>query len=71
VDNWRWQDVPFYLRTGKALAEGKLDGLLQEIEEQVEAVRRSAVDEPFPDSLSEDTSEFREQSSIERARLDA
>jgi glucose-6-phosphate 1-dehydrogenase len=20
VDNWRWQDVPFYLRTGKALA---------------------------------------------------
>lgn len=21
VDNWRWEDVPFYLRTGKALAE--------------------------------------------------
>jgi glucose-6-phosphate 1-dehydrogenase len=21
VDNWRWQDVPFYLRTGKRLAE--------------------------------------------------
>jgi glucose-6-phosphate 1-dehydrogenase len=21
VDNWRWQDVPFYLRSGKALAE--------------------------------------------------
>ena len=21
VDNWRWQDVPFYLRTGKALAQ--------------------------------------------------
>lgn len=21
VDNWRWQDVPFYLRTGKGLAE--------------------------------------------------
>ena len=20
VDNWRWQDVPFYLRTGKRLA---------------------------------------------------
>jgi glucose-6-phosphate 1-dehydrogenase len=19
VDNWRWQDVPFYLRTGKRL----------------------------------------------------
>ncbi|MDO9407403.1 glucose-6-phosphate dehydrogenase [Patulibacter sp.] len=23
VDNWRWQGVPFYLRTGKALAEGR------------------------------------------------
>lgn len=22
VDNWRWQDVPFYLRTGKCLTEG-------------------------------------------------
>jgi glucose-6-phosphate 1-dehydrogenase len=21
VDNWRWQDVPFYLRSGKAMAE--------------------------------------------------
>jgi len=21
IDNWRWQDVPFYLRSGKALAE--------------------------------------------------
>ncbi len=23
VDNWRWADVPFYLRTGKNLAEGQ------------------------------------------------
>lgn len=23
VDNWRWRGVPFYLRTGKRLAEGK------------------------------------------------
>ena len=22
VDNWRWRDVPFYLRTGKRMAEG-------------------------------------------------
>jgi glucose-6-phosphate 1-dehydrogenase len=22
VDNWRWSDVPFYLRTGKRMAEG-------------------------------------------------
>jgi len=23
IDNWRWKGVPFYLRTGKALAEGR------------------------------------------------
>ncbi len=23
VDNWRWRDVPFYIRTGKRMAEGK------------------------------------------------
>ena len=23
IDNWRWRDVPFFLRTGKRLAEGK------------------------------------------------
>jgi glucose-6-phosphate 1-dehydrogenase len=23
IDNWRWSGVPFYLRTGKALAEGR------------------------------------------------
>ncbi|RJS45647.1 glucose-6-phosphate dehydrogenase [Nocardioides cavernaquae] len=23
IDNWRWADVPFYLRTGKKLAEGQ------------------------------------------------
>ena len=21
VDNWRWQDVPFYIRTGKSMAD--------------------------------------------------
>ena len=23
IDNWRWAGVPFYLRTGKRLAEGQ------------------------------------------------
>lgn len=23
IDNWRWRDVPFYLRTGKCMAEGQ------------------------------------------------
>jgi glucose-6-phosphate 1-dehydrogenase len=29
VDNWRWQGVPFYLRSGKALAEKTSDIIIQ------------------------------------------
>jgi glucose-6-phosphate 1-dehydrogenase len=29
VDNWRWQDVPFYLRSGKAMAEKTSEIILQ------------------------------------------
>ncbi len=29
VDNWRWQDVPFYLRSGKSLAEKTSEIVLQ------------------------------------------
>ena len=29
VDNWRWQDVPFYLRTGKRLAERTSEIIIQ------------------------------------------
>ena len=29
VDNWRWQGVPFYLRTGKALAEKSTEIVIQ------------------------------------------
>ncbi|HRW10594.1 MAG TPA: glucose-6-phosphate dehydrogenase [Caldilineaceae bacterium] len=29
VDNWRWQDVPFYLRTGKRLAEKRSEIVIQ------------------------------------------
>ncbi len=29
VDNWRWQDVPFYLRSGKALSERKTQIVVQ------------------------------------------
>jgi glucose-6-phosphate 1-dehydrogenase len=29
VDNWRWQDVPFYLRTGKRLAQRVSDVVIQ------------------------------------------
>ncbi|MFQ5399312.1 MAG: glucose-6-phosphate dehydrogenase [Anaerolineae bacterium] len=29
IDNWRWQDVPFYLRSGKALAKKATEILIQ------------------------------------------
>jgi len=29
VDNWRWSGVPFYLRTGKALAETALEVIIE------------------------------------------
>jgi glucose-6-phosphate 1-dehydrogenase len=29
VDNWRWQGVPFYLRTGKSLAEHRTEIIIQ------------------------------------------
>jgi glucose-6-phosphate 1-dehydrogenase len=29
VDNWRWQGVPFYLRTGKSLAQGCAEVIVQ------------------------------------------
>ncbi len=29
VDNWRWQDVPFYLRTGKRLPEKRSEVIIQ------------------------------------------
>jgi glucose-6-phosphate 1-dehydrogenase len=29
IDNWRWQGVPFYLRTGKALAQKATEVILQ------------------------------------------
>jgi len=29
IDNWRWQDVPFYMRTGKRMAEGVSRAIIQ------------------------------------------
>jgi glucose-6-phosphate 1-dehydrogenase len=43
IDNWRWQDVPFYLRTGKCLPEQK-----SEISVQFRAVPH----QPFPPETS-------------------
>lgn len=45
VDNWRWQDVPFYLRTGKRLPR-KVS--------QVHIVFRPVPHRSFPDSAARD-----------------
>ena len=29
IDNWRWQDIPFYLRTGKRLAQKTSQAIIQ------------------------------------------
>ena len=29
IDNWRWADVPFYLRTGKRLAKRTTEIMIQ------------------------------------------
>lgn len=45
VDNWRWQDVPFYLRTGK-----RLPGTVSEV-----AIKfKEAPHQPFPESAVKD-----------------
>jgi len=45
VDNWRWQDVPFYLRTGKRLAKSV---------SEVSIRFRSVPHRAFPDAAIED-----------------
>ena len=45
IDNWRWQDVPFYMRTGKRMAEGVSKAIIQ---------FRPAPHQSFPASASID-----------------
>jgi glucose-6-phosphate 1-dehydrogenase len=44
VDNWRWKDVPFYVRTGKALSEKETLIVIQ---------FKPAPDYAFPDEAAE------------------
>lgn len=44
VDNWRWQGVPFYLRTGKRLAGGRSEIMIQLKRPPVQLFRDTPLD---------------------------
>jgi glucose-6-phosphate 1-dehydrogenase len=51
VDNWRWADVPFYLRTGKCLPERLTEVAIQFKRAPLELFRHTAVDHLPPNML--------------------
>jgi glucose-6-phosphate 1-dehydrogenase len=50
IDNWRWQGVPFYLRSGKSLKE-KLSQITIQFKEPPLLLFNSASDSPTPNML--------------------
>jgi glucose-6-phosphate 1-dehydrogenase len=50
IDNWRWQGVPFYLRSGKALKE-KLSQITIEFKEPPHLLFNTAKGSPTPNML--------------------
>src|SRR6202162_2777594 len=51
IDNWRWADVPFYLRTGKALPKRATEISIQFKRAPFVLFRRTAVDRLEPNRL--------------------
>ncbi len=51
IDNWRWQDVPFYLRTGKCLAARATEALIQFRPVPHQSFPSAAITEPQPNRL--------------------
>jgi glucose-6-phosphate 1-dehydrogenase len=51
IDNWRWADVPFYLRTGKALPKRATEIVIQFKRAPFVLFRRTAVSELQPNRL--------------------
>jgi glucose-6-phosphate 1-dehydrogenase len=51
IDNWRWQDVPFYLRTGKRLATRATEALIQFRPVPHQSFPSAAITEPQPNRL--------------------
>jgi glucose-6-phosphate 1-dehydrogenase len=52
VDNWRWAGVPFYLRTGKALARRRSDVTVQFKQAPLALFREEPVDRLPPNDLT-------------------
>ncbi len=50
VDNWRWRDVPFYLRTGKAMAE-KVSEIVIEFQRPPHSMFLQTPDEAVPSNI--------------------
>ena len=51
IDNWRWADVPFYLRTGKALPKRTTEIVIQFKRAPFMLFRKTAVDKLEPNRL--------------------
>jgi len=51
IDNWRWQDVPFYLRTGKSLATRITEAVIQFRPVPHQSFPSAAITEPQPNRL--------------------
>jgi glucose-6-phosphate 1-dehydrogenase len=51
IDNWRWADVPFYLRTGKALPKRVTEIVIQFKRAPFVLFRKTAVDRLEPNRL--------------------
>jgi glucose-6-phosphate 1-dehydrogenase len=51
IDNWRWADVPFYLRTGKALAKRVTEITIQFKRAPFVLFRQTAVEHLAPNQL--------------------
>ncbi len=51
VDNWRWQDVPFYLRTGKRLPEKRSEVMIQFLPAPHQAFPPATVEHWEPNRL--------------------
>jgi glucose-6-phosphate 1-dehydrogenase len=51
IDNWRWAGVPFYLRTGKALARRRSEVVIQFKQAPLALFRDTPVDRLVPNDL--------------------
>lgn len=52
IDNWRWQDVPFYLRSGKALARKTSEITVQFRRPPLQYFHLARGKKPMPNTLS-------------------